>query len=130
MAREINRNKIFVVETSKIAVIDTAYTNTAVGKQWYNDYVAHLPEKFKQLIKSSQSSLSCKFGDLQSVKKFALPSSIARIGIIVLQILKLLKRKKIPLLLSKTLFKKVKTVNGKQNKKVTTKKCYLKNKLI
>lgn len=45
MTEEINRDKIFVVEASKLSVIDKACTNPVTGKQWY-DYVVNFPEKF------------------------------------------------------------------------------------
>lgn len=57
MTEEINRDIIFVVEASKLSVIDKACTNPVTGEQWY-DYVVNFPEKFKPHVNlPNQASL-------------------------------------------------------------------------
>ena len=35
ITEEPNKNEIFVAEAQKLAVVDTVYTKTVAGEQWY-----------------------------------------------------------------------------------------------
>ena len=50
ITEEIDKAEIFVTETSKSAVIDTAYTKTVAGEKWFENYKSNLTEKTKQEI--------------------------------------------------------------------------------
>ena len=61
MTEDLDKNKIFVAEASKSALIDTACTKTVAGEKWYQnlktnlpiDYVAQI-EYFLQKLYSNQ----------------------------------------------------------------------------
>ena len=55
MTEEIDKNEIFIVEASKLVVVDTACTKTVAGEEWYMNYIKDLPCELKSQIKSVES---------------------------------------------------------------------------
>ena len=53
--------KIFVVEPSKSAVIDTACTKTVAGEKWYQNFKTNLPNNYVAHIEPFPSKIVFKF---------------------------------------------------------------------
>ena len=68
MTEDLDKNKIFVVEASKSAVIDTACTNTVAGEKWYQNFITNLLNNYIAQIESFPSEAVFKFGDGRKVK--------------------------------------------------------------
>ena len=68
MTEDLDKNKIFVVEASKSAVIDTARTNTVAGEKWYQNFITNLLNNYIAQIESFPSETVFKFGDGRKVK--------------------------------------------------------------
>ena len=68
MTEDLDKKEIFVVETSKSAVIDTACTKTVAGKKWYQNFKTNLPNDYVAQIESFPSETVFKFGDGRKVK--------------------------------------------------------------
>ena len=43
MTENLNKNKIAVAETSKSAIIDTAWTKAVAGAKWYQNFKSKVP---------------------------------------------------------------------------------------
>ena len=105
ITEEIDKNEIFIAEASKLAVVDTACTKTVTGEECYMNYIKDLLCELKSQIKFVESNTLFKFGDghkVFSYRKVALPANIAGINCFI--------DIELPLLLSKSFFKKANAV--------------------
>ena len=87
MTKEIDKNEIFIAETSRSTVVDTACKKTVAGEEWYMNYIKDLPCELKIQSKSVESNTSFKFGDrhkLFSYKKVTLPANIAGVNCLLI----------------------------------------------
>ena len=57
ITEEIEKNKIFIAEASKLAVVDTGCTKKVTGKEWYMNYRKDLLCELKSQIKSVESNI-------------------------------------------------------------------------
>ena len=97
------------------AVIDTAYSKTIAGKEWFDNYTKILDETLLNKIDLFESHTPFKSGDgrnILSEKRAILPAKIGGTEYIInVEIL----NAKTPLLLSKSSLKKANTVIDLQN---------------
>ena len=49
VTENLSKSKIFAVEASKWAVIDTVCTKTVEGEQWFNKSMSNLTESVKKM---------------------------------------------------------------------------------
>lgn len=102
-------NEIYVAETTGCAVLDTACTKTVCGEKWFNRYIAGLHQAMRDDLDIKNGGASFKFGDgkrVVSIKNVKLPAVIAGSSCHVnTDVVKA----DLPLLLSKSTLKKMKT---------------------
>ena len=67
MTEKISNEEIFVLEASKSAVIDTVWTKTIAGKQWFVNYKSNLTESAIKSIKFFPSDTKFKLVDGKQV---------------------------------------------------------------
>ena len=85
MAEEVDKNEIFMAETSKLADVDTTCTKTVAGEDWYMNYIKGFLCELKSQIKSVESNISFKFGDGHEVFSYKkIPANIAGIILLIL----------------------------------------------
>ena len=63
MTKDLDKNKTFVVETSKSAVIGKACTKTAAGEKWDQNFKTNLLNNYVAQIQSFPLETAFKFGD-------------------------------------------------------------------
>ena len=68
ITEDLDKNKVFVVEASKSAVIDTACTKTVAGEKCYQNFRTNLSNDCVAQIESFLSETGFKFGDGRKVK--------------------------------------------------------------
>lgn len=113
----LSDTEIFMVESLRPAVIDTACTRTVCGEKWLDNYASQLTQDDLLKIKNIKSARPFKFGDgrvVHSTKKVTIP---AIIGQRRCQIETEVVPADIPLLLSKTSLKRAGAVLDIENDK-------------
>ena len=107
---EVDEFHIFLTESAKSAVVDTACSRTVAGEIWFNNYLNELNESLMDKVTITQSHVSFRFGDGRKVHSFI----SARIPIMIAntscQVQVEIVKENIPLLLSKDSLKKAGTV--------------------
>ena len=80
LTEEIDKNKIFIAEASKLAVVDAACAKTVTGEEWYMNYIKDLLCELKSQIKSVESNTLFKFGDGHKVFSYRKVTFLANIA--------------------------------------------------
>ena len=110
MTEDLDKNKIFVVEASKSAVINTTCTETVAGEKWYQNFNTNLPNNYVAQIESFpsekvKSKESVIFAVVIADKKWKIKAEIVN--------------ENIPLLFSKSSLKNAQTLIDLDNDKAT-----------
>ena len=101
---------IFVAETEKSAVVDTACPKTVAGEQWLNNYMTILSDTPLNEVEIFDSHTPFKFGDGRKVYAEGRARIPAQIGNKQCMIDVEIVKENIPLLLSKSSLKKAGTI--------------------
>ena len=67
---EVDEFQIFVTESAKSAVVDTACSRTVAGKIWFNNYLSELNESLMDKVTITQSHVQFRFGGGHKVHSF------------------------------------------------------------
>ena len=79
MAEAIDKNEIFVAETAKSAVTDTACTKSLAGIHWDLNYYYNLNTGDQDIVKLQSSNTAFQFGDgrkVEALNKVTFPAVI------------------------------------------------------
>ena len=115
-----DKTEIFVVETSKSAVIDTACTKSVSGEKWYQNSKTNSPGDYVAQIESFPLGIVFKFGDATKVKSKESVIFPVIISDKNCKIKSEIVGENISLLVSKSSLKKAQTVIDLDNNKATT----------
>ena len=80
MAQEVSPQEIFVAETYKCAVVDTACSKTVGGTKWVESFVNSLSESNRKKVLCEPSKTTFKFGDGRKVKSHCIVRIPVQIG--------------------------------------------------
>ena len=112
-----NEYEVLINEMEINAIIDTACTKTVAGENWFHNYLKNLDDTALDMVKTSPSQKTFKFGDGRKVCSKYQAVIPAKIGNINCFIQTEIVDEKIPLLLSKSSLKKAETLlNLKEDK--------------
>ena len=106
MAQEVSTSEVFVTETYKCAVVDTACSKTVGGTKWIESFVDNLPESKRNKVLCESSKTTFKFGDGRKVKSHCIVRIPVQIGDVHCSIDAEVVDEEIPLLMSKSSLKK------------------------
>ena len=70
LAEEVDEFQIFVTESAKSAVVDTACSRTVAGEIWFNNYLSELNESLMDKVTITKSHVPFRFGDGRKVYSF------------------------------------------------------------
>ena len=115
MAQEVSPQEIFVAETYKCAVVDTACSKTVGGTKWVESFVNSLSESNRKKVLCEPSKTTFKFGDGRKVKSHCIVRIPVQIGDVHCSIDAEVVDENIPLLMSKSSLKKAGTIINTQN---------------
>lgn len=119
LATNLSSNAIFVVESSRSAILDTACTKTVCGEMWFRCYCKYLSDELRNKVKMYEQRSIFKFGDgkrVISLKQAVIPAVIAGKNIFIRVCI---VPSEIPLLLSKASLKRASTQLDLSKDKVT-----------